>query len=318
MATSSASEMKVQIEPLDGSNYLSWKFNVKLVLMQSGLWGIVSGAEKAPVASEDDKKEKEIVDFRVRSEKAYSQIALNVKKELQVHVANTVDPKNAWDQLKKHFEFVSITHTVRVCRAFYAAKMAENGNLMEHITYMTQLSEQLREMKEEVSPKKFAIIVLGSLPESYDTFLTSLNARDVEQLTWDSIKPALVEEYLKKKEKIERHNTDDALFMRGNYNDRTTQHGGNRGGGNFRSNNRNRHSDNNRPNSSFNSNNYQSYQQPRSNNRGGGASSGSKSNKQCWGCGGYDHIFRECDKNKEEGNIVQENNQTPKTNEIRR
>ena len=96
MATSSASEMKVQIEPLDGSNYLSWKFNVKLVLMQSGLWGIVSGAEKAPVASEDDKKEKEIVDFRVRSEKAYSQIALNVKKELQVHVANTVDPKEAW------------------------------------------------------------------------------------------------------------------------------------------------------------------------------------------------------------------------------
>ena len=56
MATSNTSEMKVLIEPLDGSNYLSWKFNVKLVLMQSGLWGIVSGVEKAPVASEDDKK----------------------------------------------------------------------------------------------------------------------------------------------------------------------------------------------------------------------------------------------------------------------
>ena len=187
MATSSTNEMNVSIEPLDGSNYLSWKFNVKLVLMQSGLWGIVSGAEKAPEATEADKKEKEICAFRVRSEKAYSQIALNVKKELQVHVANTVDPKVAWDQLSKHFEFVSITHTVRICRAFYAAKMAENGNLMEHITYMTQLSQQLQEMKEEVSPKKFAIIVLGSLPDSYDTFLTSLNARDIDQLTWDRV-----------------------------------------------------------------------------------------------------------------------------------
>ena len=102
---------------------------------------------------------------------------------------------------------------------------------------MTQLSEQLREMKEEVSPKKFAIIVLGSLPESYDTFLTSLNARDIDQLTWDNIKPALVEEYLKKKEKLEKQNTsDDALFVRGY--DRPAQRGNL--GGSFRPyNNRN-------------------------------------------------------------------------------
>ena len=97
-------------------------------------------------------------------------------------------------------------------------------------------------MKEEVSPKKFAIIVLGSLPDSYDTFLTSLNARDIDQLTWDNIKPALVEEYLKKKEKLERQNTaDDAFFVRGN--DRSAQRG-NRGGGSFHpNNNRNRFSD---------------------------------------------------------------------------
>ena len=164
----SHTETTMRIEPLNGSNYQSWKF--KLLLMEKGLWGIVNGVETAPVSTDNDKKDKEIKEFTLRSQKAYSLIALSVQKDLQVHVANTIDPKEAWESLKKYFEFVSVTQTVRVTRAFYAATMAEGGNLMDHITHMTKLAEQLREMKEEVSGKKFATVILGSLPESYDTF----------------------------------------------------------------------------------------------------------------------------------------------------
>jgi hypothetical protein len=41
---------------------------------------------------------------------------------------------------------------------------------MKHLTYMTSLAEQLREMKEEISTKKFATVVLGSLPEFKCTY----------------------------------------------------------------------------------------------------------------------------------------------------
>ena len=37
--------------------------------------------------------------------------------------------------------------------------------LMEHLTYMTSLAEQLRELKEEITPQRFATVILGSLPE---------------------------------------------------------------------------------------------------------------------------------------------------------
>jgi hypothetical protein len=68
-------------------------------------------------------------------------------------------------------------------------------------------------MKEDISTKKFATVVLGSLPESYDTFLTSLNARKADELDWDNIKGLLIEEYLKRKEKNESNNKgDNALF----------------------------------------------------------------------------------------------------------
>ena len=52
-----------KIERLDGSNYRSWKYNIKLVLMERGLWGFTQGLEVAPVVTEDDKKEKEIKVF---------------------------------------------------------------------------------------------------------------------------------------------------------------------------------------------------------------------------------------------------------------
>ena len=126
------------IKKLDGSNYQSWKFNAKLMLMERGLWSIVNGDEKAPVATESDKKEKEIREFCMRSQKAYSLIALSVQEELQVHIADNCDPKSAWEKLNSHFEFVSITQVVRITRAFYSAKMPEGMNVMDHITNLTQ------------------------------------------------------------------------------------------------------------------------------------------------------------------------------------
>ena len=40
-----------KIERLDGKNYQSWKYNIKLVLMERGLWRFVEGTEAATGAS---------------------------------------------------------------------------------------------------------------------------------------------------------------------------------------------------------------------------------------------------------------------------
>eukprot|EP00795_Rhopilema_esculentum_P013175 gene13175-3975_t len=171
-----------KIEQLNGKNYQSWKYNMKLVLMERGLWGFIQDEQEVPPQSADASARNA---YRLRSDKAYSLIALSVQKTLQVHIASTVNPKEAWDILQKHYELVSVTQIVRLNRIFYAASMKEGDYLMEHITYMTSFAEQLRESKEDISSKKLAIVVLSSLPESYDNFLTSLNARDADEMEWD-------------------------------------------------------------------------------------------------------------------------------------
>ena len=201
-----------KIEPLDGSNYQSWKYNIKLVLMERGLWGFVLGTEEPPGEGEPAALRRS---FHLRSDKAYSLIALSVSKNLQVHIMSTTNPKIAWEILQKQFEFVSIAQIVRLNRKFYAATMNESDDLMEHLTFMTSLAEQLRELKEEISPQKFATVVLGSLPESYESFISSLNARKIDELDWENIKGSLVEEFMSRKDKDEKKtpNSTNALFL---------------------------------------------------------------------------------------------------------
>jgi hypothetical protein len=120
--------------------------------------------------------------------------------------------------------------------------MKEDGDIMEHITYMTTLAEQLRDMKEEISDQKFATVFLGSPPDSYENFISSLNAQKVEDLKWENVKNLLVEEYMKRKEKQTEKRTEspgqnDALFSKkSNYSFRGRNHfrGGRQYGNNTR------------------------------------------------------------------------------------
>ena len=122
-----------------------------------------------------------------------------MEKDLQVHISSVTDPLAAWKILQKQFEFVSVTQIVRLNRKFYAASMKEGADLMQHLTHMTSLAEQLREMNEEISSKKFATVVLGSLP-----VLRSLNARSADDLDMENVKGWLIEEYVMRTEKNEK------------------------------------------------------------------------------------------------------------------
>ena len=50
MASESSTSTRPQIEKLNGTNYVSWKFNMRCLLMERGLWGFVSGKIKEPLA----------------------------------------------------------------------------------------------------------------------------------------------------------------------------------------------------------------------------------------------------------------------------
>jgi len=64
-----------------------------------------------------------------------------------------------------------------------------------------------------IPSNKFTTVVLGSLPESNDNFLTSVNATNADHLDWENVK-GLLTEYMRRAEKNEKEeSTDNTLFV---------------------------------------------------------------------------------------------------------
>ena len=111
----------ITIEKLNRKNYQSWKYNMKLILMEQ--WGFTQEGQETPPAETATTPVKNA--FRLWSDKAYSLIALNVEKDLQVHISSVINPLEVWKILQKQFEFVLVTQIVHINRKFYAASMKD-------------------------------------------------------------------------------------------------------------------------------------------------------------------------------------------------
>ena len=124
--------------------------------MERGLWGFTQEGQETPPEASASATVKNA--FRLQSDRAYSLIALNVQKDLQVHISSVTDPLAAWRTLQKQFEFVSVTQIVRLNRKFYAATM-KGADLQEHLTYTTSLADLFEEICHG-SVGKFTRVVL--------------------------------------------------------------------------------------------------------------------------------------------------------------
>ena len=93
-------EEKWSIDKLDGSNWNTWKFQMKHLLMAKGIWGLVDGSE---VLAHDAMPAAQAL-YWSRLQKAFSTIVLAIDRAQLYLITSCEEPKQAWDALKKHFE----------------------------------------------------------------------------------------------------------------------------------------------------------------------------------------------------------------------
>ena len=91
-------EEKWSIDKQEGSNWDTWKFQMKHLLMVKGIWGLVDGSE---VLAHDATAATQAL-YRSRLQKAFSTIVLAIDHAQLYLVTSCEEPKQAWDTLKKN------------------------------------------------------------------------------------------------------------------------------------------------------------------------------------------------------------------------
>ena len=145
---------------LNGSNYRSWAFNMRLYLESMDLLEHAEGLAVAPSGS-GESGAASLRNFNSRAKKAWTYICLAVEPEQQIHVRDTKTAKEAWDALKSQFARESILQKVRLRQQYYSCKFKYGGNMLEHINHLKSLHDQLKEMGVDIDDKELAMTLAG-------------------------------------------------------------------------------------------------------------------------------------------------------------
>ncbi|GFS95595.1 retrovirus-related Pol polyprotein from transposon TNT 1-94 [Nephila pilipes] len=89
--------------------------------------------------------------------------------------------------------------------------MSEDCNMNERISQMLELIDKLKAVGEEIKANHIAILLLVSVPKSYDTLITALETRLENELTPEFIKNKLTDEYNRRMEQETNRNLAHAF-----------------------------------------------------------------------------------------------------------
>ncbi|KAM0966633.1 hypothetical protein ACFX2C_022364 [Malus domestica] len=200
--------MSFSVEKFNGKgSFTLWQIRVKDVLTQQGLARALKGKDGKPKEMTDDQWE-ELESCCVSTIRHY--IADNI-------INNVMDEDSApalWEKLEKLYIAKSLTNKLHLKRKLYKLKMDEGGNLMDHMNEFNGYLDQLRKVDVKVEEEDKALLLLTSLPDSYENLVTTLlHGKDTVSL--EQVQASLVSYDTQKKKTIVDGGHETALAVQG-------------------------------------------------------------------------------------------------------
>ena len=177
-------------------------------LMKDGLWSIMDGSETAPeVESEGYPK------FFTQRDRGLAIIVLSIDPSLLYVFGDPADPVAVWKKLSDQFQRKTWANNLVLRRRLHSLRLREGQSDQTHVKAMTELFDELSVVGDDVD-KEDLVYLLASLPESYESLVTALEA-NTEVPEMETIVKRLLHEERKRKDKVEhREDKDGALSLK--------------------------------------------------------------------------------------------------------
>ena len=164
----------VRIEVLGRDNYDTWKIQMKALLIKNDAWGYVSGSNVKP---EDNAAEDQ--EWTNRDEKAKSDLILSIGASQLKMVKNCATSRELWQKLEDTFQSRGPARKASLLKNLTLKKMNEGDDIHEHLHEFFDSVDKLAEMDVNINDDLLAIMLLYSLPASFENFRVAIESRDV-------------------------------------------------------------------------------------------------------------------------------------------
>lgn len=177
-------DIRGSICKLNGVNYQTWKFKLKLLLTKEGLWDVVEdGVPALPAMT---------ADWKMKDGKAKAVIGLLVEDSELITIKNLSFAKHYWDALKEVHEKPNLTNKVSLYRKLWKCHQ-ESDSVECHLNNILSIVDELKALGEQIKDSMVVGLMLSSLSENFNPLVSALETKPENELTINFVKEKLVQ-----------------------------------------------------------------------------------------------------------------------------
>lgn len=200
----------IKIGNLKGSeNWAVWKFQLRIIFVSKGIYGIVQGSEKkptAPTAADITKNEnaqatfeKQVAVWIKNDGIAQKYIVTSIENTPMLHIINCSSAQKMWEKLHKVYENKSDTSIHMLQQEWFNCKKNSSDDIATHISKIQDLCCRLKASGETISDSMLITKIVMTLHEEYNHFISAWESTSQEQKTIDNLTARLVMEETRRK-----------------------------------------------------------------------------------------------------------------------
>jgi hypothetical protein len=152
---------KFRVEKFNGQNYQLWKMQMEDYLYQKDLFLPLGGIAKKPTATKDE-------EWEILDRKALGTIRLSLAASVAFNISKEKTTKGLMDALAKLYEKPLVSNKVFLMKRLFNMKMSEGGSVADHLNDFNMVTNQLSSVKVDFDDEVRALLILCSLPESWN------------------------------------------------------------------------------------------------------------------------------------------------------
>lgn len=184
----------VKVEKLqEASQFLMWKFQMKVYLNASEIFNVVCGDFIKPEEdSKDFEKNKKL--WTKADCRAQRIIVSSIGPQPMQHIMNCSTSREMWTKLESVYEQKSKTNIHLLQQKFYSYTRDPKDGMATFISKLETIVKQLTDLGEEISSSMIITKILMTLPAEYSHFYSAWESTAEEQRTLDNLTTRLIME----------------------------------------------------------------------------------------------------------------------------